>query len=86
LKYTFRITDHINNIIIRDSTNAKLALTVTSNISDSRVSESLSNEAPNINMPLMSTVSPLGTVLYGSGEGVSNDKKLKLEIYYTKAN
>ncbi|SNY94707.1 DUF4270 domain-containing protein [Flagellimonas pacifica] len=86
LKYTFRITDHINNLIIRDSTNAKLALTLTSNILDSRVSESMSNESPNINFPLMSAVSPLGTVLYGSGEGVSSDKKLKLEIYYTKAN
>ncbi|WP_420603807.1 DUF4270 family protein [Flagellimonas sp.] len=86
LKYTFRITDHINNIIIRDSTNAKLGLTLTANVVDPRVSESLSNEAPNINMPLMSTISPLGTVLYGSGEGVSEDKKLKLVIYYTKAN
>ncbi|MEX0313830.1 MAG: DUF4270 family protein, partial [Allomuricauda sp.] len=58
VKYTFRITDHINNIIIRDSVNARLALTTTSNIIDPRVSESMSNESPNINIPLMSTVNP----------------------------
>jgi len=85
-KYTFRITDFINHIIIRDSTNAKLGLTVTSNIIDPRVSGSLTDELPNIDIPVMSSVSPLGTVLYGSGNGVSNDKKLKLEIYFTKAN
>ncbi|WP_136466632.1 DUF4270 domain-containing protein [Flagellimonas onchidii] len=86
LKYTFRITDHINNIIIRDSVNARLALTSTSNILDPRVSESISDEAPNIDVPIMSIVNPLGTVLYGSTEDVGTDRKLKLEIYYTQAD
>ncbi len=86
LKYTFRITDHINNIIIRDSVNARLALTSTSNILDPRVSESISDELPNIDVPLMSTVNPMGTVLYGSTEDVSNERKLKLEIYYTQVD
>jgi hypothetical protein len=35
----------------------------------------------------MSTVSPLGTILYGSNvEAGEEAKKLKLEIFYTEAN
>ncbi|UII78055.1 DUF4270 family protein [Flagellimonas sp. CMM7] len=87
IKYTLRITDHINNIIIRDSTNAKLALTVTSNISIANVTEAMDAEGDPINMPIMSTVNPLGTVLFGGQVEDSNmDKRLKLEILYTEAN
>lgn len=87
VKYTVRITDHINNIIIRDSTNAKLALTVTSNISIANVTEAMNAEMDAINMPIMSTVNPLGTVLFGGQVEDSNmDKRLKLEILYTEAN
>lgn len=86
VKYTIRITDHINNIIIRDSTNAKLALTVTSNISIANVTEAMGTEGA-VNMPIMSTVNPLGTVLFGGQVEDSNmDKRLKLEILYTEAN
>jgi hypothetical protein len=37
----------------------------------------------------MSVMNPLGTILYGTGPTGPNlpaDKKLKLEIYYTKPN
>lgn len=86
VKYTVRITDHINNIIIRDSTNAKLALTTTSNINIVTVTEAMGAEGV-VNMPIMSTVNPLGTVLFGGQVEDSNmDKRLKLEILYTEAN
>lgn len=87
VKYTVRITNHINNIIIRDSTNAKLALTVTSNVSIPNVTEAMGAEGGVINMPIMSTVNPLGTVLFGGQVDDSDiDKRLKLEILYTEAN
>jgi hypothetical protein len=36
-------------------------------------------------IPLISTLTPLGTVLFGSDvEAQNEDKKLKLEIYYTE--
>lgn len=86
-KYTVRITDHINNIIVRDSTNAKLALTLTSNIGVGTVSEAVGTQEPELEVPIMSNINPLGTVLFGSNVAPSNeDKKLKLEIYYTQAN
>ncbi len=87
VKYKFRITDYINNIIVRDSTNARLALTLTSNIGVPNVAESMGDDGEIIDMPLMSTINPLGTVLFGSNVDASDiDKKLKLEIYYTEAN
>ncbi len=84
LKYTIRITDHINNIIQRDSTNATLGLAVTSDIRtrSQRAAQLSGNEMADV--PLMSIVNPLGTVLYGSNVPASEPKKLKLEIYYTE--
>ncbi len=39
-------------------------------------------------VPVSSVIHPFGTVLYGSreSENVPEDKRLKLEIYYTKPN
>ncbi|WP_190810091.1 DUF4270 domain-containing protein [Flagellimonas sp. S3867] len=86
-KYTVRITDHINNIIVRDSTNAKLALTLTSNIGVGVVSEAVGTQEPVLDVPIMANINPLGTVLFGSNvDPADEDKKLKLEIYYTQAN
>ncbi|MGX1928376.1 DUF4270 family protein [Flagellimonas sp. 2504JD4-2] len=87
VKYTIRITEHINNIIVRDSTNAKLALTLTSNIGLGTVTEAVGSQEPVLDVPVMANINPLGTVLFGSNVISGNeDKKLKLEIYYTQAN
>ncbi|NAY91943.1 DUF4270 family protein [Muricauda sp. JGD-17] len=86
-KYTIRITEHINNIVVRDSANARLALTLTSDIRNGFVFESLGVGDSRIDIPVMSSISPLGTVLFGSNVDAANeDKKLKLEIFYTEAN
>ncbi|WP_298792663.1 DUF4270 domain-containing protein [uncultured Allomuricauda sp.] len=86
-KYTVRITDHINNIIVRDSTNAKLALALTSNIGDGTVSEAVGTGEPVLDVPILSNINPLGTVLFGSNVALADeDKKLKLEIFFTQAN
>ncbi len=85
-KYSIRITNYINDLIAGDSTNVTLALSVTSEIRNPLLSKAkLTNGEGNI--PIMSEINPLGTVLYGgnviSGEA---DKKLKLEIFYTEIN
>ncbi|WP_036380447.1 DUF4270 domain-containing protein [Muricauda sp. MAR_2010_75] len=86
-KYTIRITEHLNNIIVRDSTNASLALTLTSNIDFIGTQEGMDGSDQGIDAPVMSSISPLGTILYGSNVDPANeDKKLKLEIHYTEAN
>jgi hypothetical protein len=38
-------------------------------------------------LPIMATTTPLGTVLFGNNVAAENaDKKLQLEIFYTKSN
>jgi hypothetical protein len=89
VKYTIRITEHLNNIIVRDATNASLGLTLTSNIDVNFAAfrEGMDTNGEGVDIPVMSSVSPLGTILYGSNVDAANeDKKLKLEIYYTEAN
>ncbi len=87
VKYTIRITEHINNIIVRDSANAKLGLTLTPNINLIGVQEAIGSDMQGIDYPIGAAISPLGTVLYGSSVGPGEESsKLKLEIYYTEAN
>ncbi|MEO5776434.1 MAG: DUF4270 domain-containing protein [Flavobacterium sp.] len=85
-KYKIRITNYVRNLVKNDSTNVRLGLSVTENINSVGLSKL---RTPNSNLssaPTMSVLSPLGTILYGTSPVVPNDKKLKLEIYYTKPN
>ncbi len=86
LRYKVRITEYINDLVVRDSTNATLGLSLTSDIRSTTVKAAMlaTTEA---DLPLMATINPLGTVLIGSNIGPGEeDKKLRLEISYTKAN
>ena len=87
VKYSVSITSHINNLIVRDSTNATLGLTITPDIrSTGAVNAMLANNVEK-DLPVISTISPLGTVLFGSEDVSGNEGlKLKLEIAYTEAN
>lgn len=86
VKYTVKITDYINDIVVRDSANVVLNLALTSDLSITGVREDLV-EGEQIDLPVMSVVNPLGTILYGSNVADQDDaKKLKLEIFYTTAN
>lgn len=89
LKYRFRITNHINNLIKKDSTNVLLGLSVTSDIANVNFSK-LKNPKTSFNtnikkIPTGSVVSPTGTVLFGPSHSDLNTR-MKLDIYYTKQN
>ncbi|VXB34886.1 conserved hypothetical protein [Flavobacterium sp. 9AF] len=90
VKYRIRLNNHINRIVngTNENTNknVRLGLSVTENIANSSSynvfnSTSFGNEK----LPVGSIISPSGTVVYGNNTSV-DDKKLKLEIYYTKPN
>ena len=86
IKYTIRITEYINGLIFSNKKNATLGLTVTSDIRVGLLKNAIL-EGEEGNIPLMSIINPKGTVLYGSNIlEEDTDKKLKLEIFYTKAN
>jgi len=88
ISYKVRITKHIRNLI-KDSTvkNIRLGLAVTEGIdviasNKLRLKNDVISEAPR-----GSVMGPLGTVLYGNNVSAGDaDKKLKLQIYYTKPN
>ncbi|HDZ05263.1 hypothetical protein LCGC14_0069040 [marine sediment metagenome] len=88
VQYSVKITDHINNMIVRDSTNATLALTLTTNIQNWSIADAKITNGEE-ELPMTSTVTPLGTILYGSNIQATDpnfNKRLKLEISYTKAD
>jgi hypothetical protein len=85
--YKVRITNHIRNLIKNaDSTNVKLGVVITENI-NTVISYKLRTANSTISqLPMAAIMNPLGTIFYGSNAAVADDKRLKLEIYYTKPN
>jgi hypothetical protein len=91
--YKIRITNHINNIINKDSTNVKLGLVVTESInivSNAALKNAVETGSGPVKFtPAGSVINPFGTILFGNNIPVGDpnyDKRLKLEIYYTKPN
>ncbi len=86
-QYTIRITEYINDIIVRDSTNASLTLALTSNIAIVGTQEAEGDMGSRIDLPVMNAVNPLGTILFGPNPPAGQeDKKLKLEVFFTETN
>ena len=98
LKYNFRVTNYIRNLVNHDSTNVKIGVSVAQAINNASYKKKYNSPAYSVwknltateknayFIPLSSLLSPLGTVLYGAGANVADDKRLKLKIYYTKPN
>lgn len=89
LSYKVRITNQIKNLIKNtDSTNVKLGVVVIEDIA-ARYATFNKLRSPNSLfsvVPTASVFNPLGTVLYGSNVAVPEEKRLRLEIIYTKPN
>ena len=84
-RYKFRITQHINNLIRKDSTNVPLGLVVSANIDDVSTRKArLNGGSEEILYPTAAVLNPLSTVLIGShpSEGFEH-LKLELEVIYT---
>jgi Domain of unknown function (DUF4270) len=85
--YKIRITNQIRNLVKHaDSTNVKLGLVVTETIGDASFTKLKTANTFSSKVAKTSVMSPLGTILYGSHPSVPDDKRLKLQIYYTKPN
>jgi len=86
MMYKIRISEHIKNVIRKDSTNVKLGLVVSSDISNSMNIEVKNKEAMTF-IPSSSAINPLGTVLIGPSPSAEYyDKRMRLDLYYTKLN
>lgn len=85
--YRIRITQHINNLILRDSTNVKLGLVVAANVDTPSVANlPLQNENQTAErLPIASILSPRGTVLIGNN---NNDQSRRpvFRVFYSEPN
>ncbi|GAA4762527.1 MULTISPECIES: DUF4270 domain-containing protein [Flavobacterium] len=93
VRYKINITEHVNNVVNKDSTNVKLGLIVNENINyvgNSFIRTSFNTPNPDNKkvdrFPSNSVMSPLGTVLYGTHSSVPVDKRVQFKVYYTKPN
>jgi Domain of unknown function (DUF4270) len=87
LTYKVRITNQIKNLIKNaDSTNVKLGVVVTESIGVASFNKLKTANSVFSIVPTASVLNPLGTILYGGHPAVPEDKRLRLEIIYTKPN
>ena len=85
--YKIRITNQIRNLLKNaDSTNVKLGLVVTEDINLVTSNYLKTPNSFTSQVPKASVMNPLGTILWGGKSSVPADKRLKLEIFYTKPN
>lgn len=84
VSYRIRITQHINNIINNDSTNVRLAVAVSQNVTvdNTALIAGTGNLETGQRVPIASVISPEGTILHGN-LSANEDKRLKLRIFYT---
>lgn len=90
IRYKVRITEHINNIFLRDSTNVKIGLAISNNVTaiDNLNIKDFDESNEGILPKTIvngSFLSPKGTILYGNNL-MDETKKVKLEIFYTEPN
>ena len=86
VKYKVRLTNYINSLVNKDSTNLQLGLSVSHNVALLNFNALQHTTPPGFDdLPVGSIISPKGTVLHGSNSP-NADKRLKLYIYYTEVN
>lgn len=86
VSYRIRLTQHINNIVNNDSTNVRLGLSVSQNVTLGNTSlvAGTGGQDNGIRVPVASVISPEGTILHGN-LSTNEDKRLRLRIFYTLA-
>ncbi len=97
-KYKIRVTNFISNLIKNGDKDIRLGLYIPVSLTNTTFGASV-NLIPYSNYLALGTIdklsyffpnssisNPLGTVLYGSTNNVPLDKRLKLEIFYSKPN
>jgi len=85
--YKIRITSHIRNLV-KDATVKNVDLGLVVSLSPTTVAFNALEKKNAITpvVPRTSLLNPLGTIIYGAKASIPEDKRLKLEVYYTKPN
>lgn len=89
IKYKLKITEHINNLLLRDSTNVELGLAVSLSVNMEDTNLALTQQkvqgTEEYTVPISSVLTPRGTILHGNNSE-DETKRVYLEIYYTEPN
>lgn len=84
--YKIKITNHVSNLINKDSLNVPLGVVVTQNVNNRVFQKLATSQEPDVEeVPAGSVVSPKGTIFHGNRSS-NEEKRLKLQIYYTEPN
>ena len=84
-KFKIRITAHLNNILLKDSTNTKIGLVLSTNVNYVSNASILKSGDQVTGIPAASVITPRGSILYGSSQNVPVDKRMSLKIYFTES-
>lgn len=83
-QYTIRVTDHIRSLL-KGKDDVRLGLCVIESIGAAANVKAKPTADSSIYVPFGSVMHPFGTVLWGNTPDVAQDKRIKLDIYYTKS-
>ena len=84
--YKIRLTRHIIDVLNEGDDNVKLGLSVSQNVNITANAEGFTPTSTEDEIiPFSSIISHEGTILYGNGTNVPEEKRLKLDIFYTES-
>ena len=81
-KYKIRITEHLNRLIFKDSTNTKIGLVLSNNVNYTNNSLILNSSDGVTAIPAASVLSPKGTIVHGSNQAVNEKYRMTLKIFF----
>lgn len=84
-KFKIRLTAHLNNILLKDSTNTKIGLVLSTNVNYISNASILNSGNQVTGIPAASVITPRGSILYGSNQNVPEEKRMSLKIYFTES-
>lgn len=84
-KYKIRLTEHLNNILLKDSINTKIGLVLSTNVNYTNNSQILQSNDDVTAIPAAALLTPRGTILYGTNTS-NEDKRMRLELFFTEPN
>ncbi|WP_147677757.1 DUF4270 domain-containing protein [Algibacter pacificus] len=85
-RYKIRLTEHLNRILLNDSTNTKIGLTLSTNVNYTTNAAIPNSDGAHVtNIPAASIITPKGTILHGSNDD-DDDKRMKFKVFYTETN
>lgn len=84
--YKIRLTSHINNIINNDSTNTKIGIVVIQNVNQSRPLNVKQSQLGQVNRYIEGALTTPRSAVFHGNLSDNEEKRLKLQIFYTDPN